>query len=147
MAIRNLRYKGDSLLRKKSREVKKIDSRVITLINDMVETMYKEEGIGLAAPQVGVLKRVAVIDLGDNLIKMINPQIIEKKGEEIDIEGCLSIPGESGKVKRPKKIKVKYLDIDGNEKVLKATGLLARAFCHEIDHLEGVLFIDKTIDD
>ena len=146
MAIRQLRYEGDPLLRKRSREIAEIDQKILDLLDDMVETMYKEEGVGLAAPQVGILKRVVVIDVGDGPIKLINPEIIASEGEEIDLEGCLSIPGETGEVLRPRKVRVKYLDIQGKEKIIEGTGLLARALCHEIDHLNGVLFIDKIID-
>lgn len=146
MAIRQLRYEGDPLLRKRSREIADIDEKILDLLDDMVETMYKEEGVGLAAPQVGILKRVVVIDVGDGPIKLINPEIIASEGEEIDLEGCLSIPGETGEVLRPRKVRVKYLDIQGKEKIIEGTGLLARALCHEIDHLNGVLFIDKIID-
>lgn len=145
MALRQLRYEGDPLLRKKSRKVEVIDKKIKTLIEDMAETMYKEEGVGLAAPQVGILKRVVVIDIGEGLIKLINPEIIFQEGEQINTEGCLSIPGINGEVKRPEKVKVKYLDLDGTEKTLEGTGLLAIALCHEIDHLNGILFIDKMI--
>lgn len=147
MAIRQLRYSEDPILRKKSREISEISDRIKTLIDDMAETMYENEGVGLAAPQVGVLRRVVVIDVGEELFKLINPEIIEVEGESIDYEGCLSVPGTSGKVKRPEKVKIKYLDINGNEKEMEGTGLLARAMCHEIDHLNGILFIDKVIDD
>lgn len=147
MAIRQLRYSEDPILRKKSREISEISDRIKTLIDDMAETMYENEGVGLAAPQVGVLRRVVVIDVGEELFKLINPEIIEVEGESIDYEGCLSVPGTSGKVKRPEKVKIKYLDISGNEKEMEGTGLLARAMCHEIDHLNGILFIDKVIDD
>ncbi len=147
MAVRQLRYDGDPLLRKKSREVTIIDDRIKILIEDMKETMYKEDGIGLAAPQVGIARRVVVIDIGDGFLALINPEIITQEGEEIDSEGCLSIPGKLGKVRRPFKVKVKYLDLEGNEKIIEGTGLLARVLCHEIDHLNGVLFIDKIIDD
>ncbi|WP_077367345.1 peptide deformylase [Anaerosalibacter sp. Marseille-P3206] len=147
MAIRQLRYSEDPILRKKSREITDINDRIITLLDDMAETMYESEGVGLAAPQVGVLRRVVVIDVGDGLLKLINPEIIETNGASIDYEGCLSVPGVSGKVERPEKVKIKYLDLDGNEKELEGTGLLARAMCHEIDHLNGILFIDKTIEE
>jgi len=146
MALRQIVQVGDPVLRKKSKMVEKIDDKIITLLDDMVETMYKEEGVGLAAPQVGILKRVIVIDVGDGPIKLINPELVESEGEEIDLEGCLSIPGETGEVPRPKKVKVKYLDIQGNAQIIEGTGLLARALCHEIDHLNGVLFTDKIID-
>lgn len=147
MAIRQLRYSEDPILRKKSREITDLNDRIKLLLDDMVETMYESEGVGLAAPQVGVLRRVVVIDVGDGLLKLINPEIIETYGASIDYEGCLSVPGVSGKVERPEKVKIKYLDLDGNEKELEGTGLLARAMCHEIDHLNGILFIDKTIEE
>lgn len=147
MAIRRLRYVNDPILRKKSREVTKIDDRIKILLNDMVETMYENEGVGLAAPQVGILRKVVVIDVGEGILKLINPEIIEKEGESLDIEGCLSVPNRTGKVLRPERVKVKYLDIDGKEKNIEGTGLLARALCHEIDHLNGILFIDKVIEE
>ncbi len=113
----------------------------------MVETMYNAEGVGLAAPQVGILKRAVVIDVGEGLIKLINPEIIETEGNQKDVEGCLSVPGEQGEVERPYKVKVKALNEKGEEIVLEGEDLLARAFCHEIDHLDGVLFVDKVIND
>ncbi|ENJ9652472.1 peptide deformylase [Clostridium botulinum] len=145
MAIRNIRKYGDELLRKKSRRIEKIDDRILTLLEDMAETMYSAEGVGLAAPQVGILKRVVVIDVGEGLIKLINPEIIETEGNQKDVEGCLSVPGEQGEVERPYKVKVKALNEKGEEIVLEGEELLARAFCHEIDHLDGVLFVDKVI--
>ncbi|ACA54995.1 peptide deformylase [Clostridium botulinum] len=147
MAIRNIRKYGDELLRKKSRKIEKIDDRILTLLEDMVETMYSAEGVGLAAPQVGILKRAVVIDVGEGLIKLINPEIIETEGNQKDVEGCLSVPGEQGEVERPYKVKVKALNEKGEEIVLEGEDLLARAFCHEIDHLDGVLFVDKVIND
>lgn len=147
MAIRQIRYEGDPILRKVSREVTEINDRIITLLEDMIDTMYEYEGVGLAAPQVGVLRRVVVIDIGEGPIKLINPEIIEEEGEIIDVEGCLSIPGRAGKVKRPEKVKVKYLDESGEEKIIEGTGLLAKALCHEIDHLNGILYIDKMIEE
>ena len=147
MAIRQLRYVNDPILRKKSREVTKIDDRIKTLLNDMAETMYENEGVGLAAPQVGILRKVIVIDIGEGILKLINPEIIEKEGESLDIEGCLSVPNRAGKVLRPERVKVKYLDIDGKKKIIEGTGLLARALCHEIDHLNGGLFIDKVVEE
>jgi len=147
MAIRQLRYVGDPILRKVSREVTEINDRIKTLLEDMVETMYEYDGVGLAAPQVGILRRVVVIDVGEGPIKMINPEILEQDGENVDAEGCLSIPNRSGTVKRPERVKVKYLDENGEEKILEGTGLLARAICHEIDHLNGTLFIDKMIEE
>ncbi|EHN14971.1 MULTISPECIES: peptide deformylase [Clostridium] len=145
MAIRNIRKYGDELLRKKSRKIEKIDDRILTLLEDMAETMYSAEGVGLAAPQVGILKRVVVIDVGEGLIKLINPEIIETEGSQKDVEGCLSVPGEQGEVERPYKVKVKALNEKGEEIILEGEELLARAFCHEIDHLDGVLFVDKVI--
>ncbi|MBZ2173930.1 peptide deformylase [Schnuerera sp. xch1] len=147
MAIRQIRYNGDPILRKVSREVTEINDRIKTLMEDMIETMYENEGVGLAAVQVGVLRRVVVIDIGQGPIKLINPEIIEEEGENIDVEGCLSIPNRSGTVKRPERVKVKYLDEFGEEKVIEGTGFLAKALCHEIDHLEGILFIDKIIEE
>ncbi|MFA6669247.1 MAG: peptide deformylase [Bacillota bacterium] len=145
MAIRNIRLEGDPVLRKKSRKVDKIDDRIITLLDDMAETMKQEEGVGLAAPQVGVLRAIILVDVGDGLIELINPQLLEAEGKEIKAEGCLSIPDRSGEVERPYWVKVKGLDRKGEEVVITGEGLLARALCHEIDHLEGILFIDKVI--
>lgn len=132
-------------LRKKSREVEKIDDRILTLLDDMAETMYDANGVGLAAPQVGVLKRVVVIDVGDGLIELINPVITYKKGEQINPEGCLSVPGKTGTVVRPEKVKVRALNRHGEEINIDADGLLAIALCHEIDHLSGTLYIDNVI--
>ena len=146
MAIRIIRQDNDPILRKKSKEVEKIDSRIHILLEDMVETMYNAEGVGLAAPQVGVLKRVIVIDVGEGLIKLINPEILEEHGEEREVEGCLSLPDKSGEVIRPSIVKVKGMNIKGEEIILEGTGLLARAFCHEIDHLNGILFTDKIVE-
>lgn len=145
MALRNVIKYGDELLRKKSRKVDSVNGRVLTLLNDMEETLYKEQGVGLAAPQVGVLKRVVVIDIGEGILKLINPEIIHSEGSYIDVEGCLSIPGTQGEVKRPQKVTVKALNEKGEEVVIEGEDLLARAFCHEIDHLDGILFVDKMI--
>lgn len=147
MAIRQIRYSEDPILRKISREVTEINERIKILLDDMVDTMYKDEGVGLAAPQVGVLRRAVVIDIGEGIIKLINPEIIEKEGENIDVEGCLSVPGRAGIVKRPERVRVKYLNEFGEEKIIEGTGLLAKALCHEIDHLNGILFIDKMIEE
>ena len=144
MAIRNVRKIGDPLLRKKSKVVEKIDKRTLILIEDMIDTMYEEDGVGLAAPQVGVLKRIVVIDIGDGPIVLINPEIIKTEGSYRDLEGCLSIPGESKEVDRPMKVWVKAQDENGKVRELVGEELLARAFCHEIDHLNGVLFVDKV---
>jgi len=132
-------------LRKKSREVEKIDERILTLLDDMAQTMYDANGVGLAAPQVGILKRVVVIDVGDGLIELINPVITYKKGEQINPEGCLSVPGKTGTVARPEKVKVRALNRHGEEINIDADGLLAIALCHEIDHLSGTLYIDNVI--
>ncbi|AFS78692.1 peptide deformylase Def [Gottschalkia acidurici 9a] len=145
MAIRQLRFEDDEILRKKSRVVETIDEKIKILVEDMIETMYKEEGVGLAAPQVGILKRVVVVDIGEGPITMINPEILSEEGETIDFEGCLSVPGKRGKVNRPFKVKVKFTDINGEEKTLEGEDFLARAFCHEIDHLDGILYIDRVI--
>ena len=148
MALRNLRYEGDELLRKKSREVAVVDDRIRTLMNDMLETMYENEGVGLAAPQVGILKRVVVIDVEDgNVYKMINPKIIKIDGEQIEQEGCLSVTEKRGMVSRPANVTVEYTDENGEKVELEAEGLLARCICHEIDHLNGVLFIDRVIEE
>lgn len=149
MALREIRKIGDEILRKKSRVVEKIDDRIKTLIEDMVETMYKANGVGLAAPQVGILKRVVVIDIGDEsgVFKLVNPEIIEQEGIQVDVEGCLSIPNQGGKVERPERVLVKALNENGEEVRIEGKGLLAVALCHEIDHLNGVLFVDKVIDE
>lgn len=147
MAIRKLRYVGDPILRKTSRKVTEVNERIRILLEDMVNTMHENEGVGLAAPQVGVLRRVIVIDIGEGPLKLINPEILEKEGENIDVEGCLSVPNKAGTVKRPERVKVRYLDESGEEKTIEGTGLLAKAFCHEIDHLNGILFIDKMIEE
>ena len=146
MAIRQIRYEDDEILRKKSRVVDRIDDRIRVLVEDLIDTMIEEDGVGLAAPQVGVLKRVVVVDIGEGPITLINPEIISEEGEDIDDEGCLSVPGKSGKVMRPKRVKVRFIDIDGEEQEVEGEDLLARAFCHEIDHLEGILYTDKVID-
>ncbi len=146
MAIRTIRIYGDDLLRKKSRVVDEINARILLLIKDMKETMYNSKGIGLAAPQVGILKRIVVIDIGDGLIALINPEIVEMQGSQFASEGCLSIPGIQKSVERPDKVKVKAISESGEEIVIEGEGLLARALCHEIDHLDGVLFIDKAIE-
>ncbi len=148
MALRNLRYEGDEILRKKSREVPLVDDRIRMLMEDMVETMYKYDGVGLAAPQVGILKRVIVIDVEDGKVyKMANPKIINESGEQSAQEGCLSVPEKKGIVSRPMKVIVEYTDENNETVKLEAEGLLARAICHEIDHLNGVLFIDRVTDD
>ncbi len=145
MALRNLRYEGDEILRKKSKEVSVVDDRIRTLLEDMVDTMYAKEGVGLAAPQVGILRRAVVIDVeGDKVYKMVNPKIIKKTGEQSGQEGCLSVPEKKGIVRRPMKVIVEYMDEKGRNITLEAVGLLARAICHEVDHLEGILFVDRV---
>ncbi len=146
MALRNILKDSDPTLRKTCRTVNKIDHRITTLLDDMIETMYHADGIGLAAPQVGILKRVIVVDIGEGIIELINPEIIDKSGEKVDTEGCLSVPGVSGDVKRPEYLKVRGLNRHGETVVIEGEDLLARALCHEIDHLDGILFTDKVID-
>ena len=144
MAIRNIRIEGDAILRKKSRVVEKIDERLLTLIEDMKETMYAADGVGLAAVRVGVLKKLFVVDAydGEGSRVFINPEILEKSGSQIDFEGCLSIPGKSEEVERPDYVKVKATNEKGEEFVLEGHDLLARAILHENDHLYGILFVD-----
>ena len=140
MAIRVIRTEEDPVLRKISKPVKEVTPKIITLIDDMLDTMYEAMGVGLAAPQVGILKRIVVIDVGEGPIVLINPEILETSGEQTGDEGCLSVPGMAGQVTRPNYVKVKALDIDMNEVEYEGEGLLARAFCHEIDHLDGKLY-------
>lgn len=144
MAIRNIRTEGDEILRKKCKEVTGLTPKITTLIEDMVETMYDANGVGLAAPQVGILKRIVVIDAGEGLHVLINPVILETDGEQTGGEGCLSVPGKTATVTRPNYVKVKALDREMKEFVLEGTELLARAICHECDHLEGILYVDKA---
>ncbi len=147
MAIRNLRLEGDEILKKKSREVEEIDEKIQILIDDMIETMHKYNGVGLAAVQVGVLKRVIVIDLYDDKgpIVFINPVIIKTKGEQEVEEGCLSFPNQFAKVIRPEEVIAEYTDREGKRMRVKAKELLAQAICHEVDHLNGEVFMDKII--
>jgi peptide deformylase len=146
MALRNImRYPGDDILKRKSRKVEKINERTLVLLEDMVETMYAVNGAGLAAVQVGILRRIVVIDDGTGLLKLINPVIVEASGEQQELEGCLSIPGIYGRVKRPERVVVRALNEHGESIEMAGLGLLARAFCHELDHLNGILFIDKVI--
>lgn len=146
MALRTIRTYGDDLLRKKSRPVDEVTERIRTLIQDMVETMRSENGVGLAAPQVGILKRIFIVDIldGNGIRVFINPEFLEKQGTQKDIEGCLSIPGTQEEVERPNNIKVKALNENGEEFIIEADGFLARAICHENDHLDGVLFVDHV---
>lgn len=146
MALRNImRHPDDDVLKKKSRKVEKINNRTLTLLEDMAETMYAANGAGLAAVQVGILRRVVVIDDGTGLLKLINPVIVETSGKQQEFEGCLSLPGIYGRVKRPERVVVRALNEQGKSIEMEGLGLLARAFCHEIDHLDGILFIDKAI--
>ena len=147
MAIIKLRYEGDEILKKKSREVEQIDDRMQELIDDMIETMHKYNGVGLAAVQVGILKRLLVIDLYDDtgVIVMINPIIIKEKGEQEVDEGCLSFPNKFAKVIRPKEVVAEYTNREGKRMKIKAKDLLAQAICHEVDHLNGEVFVDKIV--
>lgn len=145
MAIRNLRINDDEILRKKCREVDTITDRMKLIVKDMIETMYEKNGVGLAAPQIGILRKIFVIDAqdGEGIRVFINPQILEAKGSQKDIEGCLSLPGREKEVERANYVKVKALNENGEEFVLEGEGLLARAIQHENDHLNGILFIDR----
>ncbi len=144
MAIRQIRFEGDEILRKKCKEVKVMNDRTLELIDDMFETMYEANGVGLAAPQVGILKRIVVIDIDDgNPLVLINPVIEEMDGEQIGEEGCLSLPGECATVKRPNHVVCRALNEDMEEFVVEGTELLARAICHEVEHLDGILYIDR----
>jgi peptide deformylase len=145
MAIRNIRKDGDEILRKKCREVDAVTDKIRILLKDMADTLYKADGAGLAAPQVGVLKRVVVIDAGDGLIELVNPVIISQSGQQIVPEGCLSIPGVWGEVNRPAFVAVEALNGNGANSRIEGEGLLAQALSHEIDHLDGILFKDKVI--
>ena len=143
MALRQIRLSDDDILRKKSKVVEVVDDRIRQILNDMADTMYNtENGGGLAAPQVGILKRLVVIDMGEGLIKLVNPKIISQEGHQEVIEGCLSIPDKWGKLERPEKVTIQALNENGEEIILTGTGELAKCFCHEIDHLEGILFTD-----
>lgn len=144
MALRNVRTLGDEILRKTSREVKEVTPRIEELIDDMFETMYETNGVGLAAPQVGILKRLVVIDCGDQPLVLINPQILETSGEQTGNEGCLSVPGKVGVVTRPQYAKVKAFDENMEEYIIEGEDLLARCLCHEIDHLNGIMYVDKV---
>lgn len=145
MAIRNIREIGEEVLTKKAREVTEMTPRIRELIGDMLETMYEANGVGLAAPQVGVLKRIVVIDVtGEDPHILINPRIVETSGEQTGQEGCLSVPGKSGQVTRPNYVKAVALDVNMKETELEGTELLARAICHEVDHLDGHLYMEKV---
>lgn len=145
MALRNIVKVGDPILAKKSRTVEKFDDRLGVLIDDMFDTMYDAQGVGLAAVQVGMLRRVVVIDCGDGPIELVNPEITKAEGEQREQEGCLSLPGQYGVTVRPAKVQVKAQDRTGKWHIYTGEDLKARCFCHELDHLEGILFTDKTI--
>ena len=144
MAIRQIRIQGDPVLETKCREVTEVTPKITTLIDDMLETMYEANGVGLAAPQVGILKRIVVMDVGEGPIVMINPVIIETDGEQTGDEGCLSIPGKAGQVTRPNHVIARFVDEDMNECEIEGTELLARCICHETDHLDGHLYVEKV---
>lgn len=148
MAIRIIRKDDDPILRKKAKEVTGFDKKLQVLAEDMIETMHDADGVGLAAPQIGLLKKVIVVDLYDEEgpMVMINPTITQESGCQIEEEGCLSLPGKHGFVERPTQIKVKYQNLSGKNQELTATDLLARVICHEVDHLNGILYIDREID-
>lgn len=145
MAIRNIRTVEDPVLRKHCKVVKEVDDRIKVLIQDMLDTMYKAEGVGLAAPQVGIMKRVIVVDIGQGPVALVNPEMVESSGEQQGPEGCLSVPGEEGEVIRPDYVKVKGLNENGEAVEIEGKDFFARALCHEMDHLDGILYIDKIV--
>ncbi len=145
MALRNIVKLGDPILNKTSRKVEKFDGKLAALIDDMLETMYNANGVGLAAVQVGILKRVVVIDIGEGPMELVNPEITMKEGEQQESEGCLSLPGKYGVTSRPQKVQVKAQDRNGKWQVFTGEDLKARAFCHEIDHLDGILFTSHLV--
>ncbi len=144
MALRNIVTEGDDVLRKRAREVTEVNDRVREITEDMVQTMRAESGLGLAAPQVGVLRRIIVVEVAGQLYQLINPEIIETEGEQFEEEGCLSVPGLVGRVRRPQYVRIKGLSPQGDPVEYEGEGLLAVAFCHECDHLDGVLYTDKA---
>ena len=146
MALRNIVEEGDPVLRKISKEVKEVTPRICDLLDDLVETMRDANGVGLAAPQVGVLRRVCVVEVDEQVYELINPVILSKEGDQYDDEGCLSVPGKAGRVHRPEKVTVSCLNRAGQQVTYEGEGLLARAFCHEMGHLDGILYIDKADD-
>ena len=146
MAILNIIKEGDPVLRKKCRPVEEITPRILQLLDDMHETLEKAQGVGLAAPQVGVLRRIVIVEIEDKKYEMINPEIIETKGKQEEIEACLSVPEKFGLVKRPQWVKVRATDRNGKVYEVSGNGLMARCFCHELDHLDGTLYIDKAIE-
>jgi len=145
MALRQLRIYGDEILRKKAKPIKDINSSVLTLLDDMLETLHSKNGLGLAAPQVGVLRRVVIIEVEDTLYEMINPVIVTSEGTQRRNEGCLSVPGRSGDIDRPAYVKVEATDRNGNPYFIEGEELLASVLCHELDHLDGILYLDKAI--
>ena len=145
MAILNIVKEGDPLLRKKCRPVTEVTPRILTLLDDMKETLIEANGAGLAAPQVGILRRIALVDLGEEIVELINPEIVESEGEQEEVEGCLSVPDVWGITKRPAWVKVKAMNRDGEEIEVEGEGLNARCLCHEIDHLDGHLFTDNVV--
>lgn len=142
MAIRMIRTEGEEILRKKCKEVKEVTPKIIELLDDMADTLYEANGVGLAAPQVGILKRIVIVDIGEGLYELINPIILEKSGEQTGNEGCLSIPGKMGSVTRPNYVKAEATNREGERYIIEGTELMARAICHELDHLEGILYAD-----
>ena len=145
MALRQLRSEGDEILRKKCKKVEEVDDHIRMILDDMLDTLHNtEDGAAIAAPQIGILKRLVVIDMGTGIIKLVNPEIIEEKGIQECVEGCLSIPNKYGNTIRPKKVTIKALNENGEEIILTGRGEMAKCFCHEIDHLDGILFIDKV---
>lgn len=144
MALLTIRKEGDPALRKICREVTSVNPHILALLDDMHETLVEAKGVGLAAPQVGVLRRIVIIEIGDTKYEMINPVILETRGIQDEIEACLSIPDKYGRVKRPAWVKIKALDRNGKEYIVEGSGLLAKAFSHETDHLDGILYIDKA---
>ena len=144
MALRNIVQIGDDVLRKKCRPVDKIDDRICQILDDMAETLYDSGGVGLAAPQVGILRRIVVIDIGEGPVVMINPVILETSGEQTGDEGCLSLPGKAGTVTRPNYVKARAFDLDMEEYEIEGTELMARAICHELDHLDGHMYTEKV---
>ena len=144
MAIRNIVKNNDPLLKKRSREVENIDEKIITLLDDMRETLAVSNGVGLAAPQVGILRRIILVDTGDEVLELINPVIVKQSGHQDSLEGCLSVPGIRGHVYRPQKVTVQGYDREGNLMEYKAQDYVATIFCHETDHLDGILFTDKA---
>jgi peptide deformylase len=145
MALRTIRFQGDPVLTKQCKEITKVTEKIRTLIDDMLETMYEANGVGLAAPQVGILKRVVVMDCGEGAIVMINPEILETSGEQTGDEGCLSLPGKAGQVTRPNYVRARFMNEDMEECEIEATELLARCICHELDHLDGHMYTEKVV--